>query len=92
MKLKLCPLNLSQNILLNQFTYVNRIDDIYFDLEHDSNHEINRWFDFMLNMVDEQIYYNNNKLVGLKKKGGEVKKNEITLYHIFLEIVINHLN
>ena len=67
MKLKLCPLNLSQNILLNQFTYVNRIDDIYFDLEHDSNHEINRWFDFMLNMVDEQLYYSKMRIPRFKR-------------------------
>lgn len=57
LKLKLCPLNLSQSILLNQPTYARRINDIYFDLEHDSNPEINKWFDFMLNMVDEQLFY-----------------------------------
>ena len=57
MKLKICPLNLSQSILMNQYTYVNRIDDTYFDLEHDCNDEINRWFDYILNMVDEQLYH-----------------------------------
>lgn len=55
--LKLSPLNLSKSILINKITYVNRIDHIYFDLEHDNNEAINRWFDFILNMVDEQLYY-----------------------------------
>lgn len=67
MRLKLCPLNLSQSILINQFTYVNRINDIYFDLEQDSNHEINRWFDFILNMVDEQLYYSKERIPRFKR-------------------------
>ena len=28
-----------------------------FDVEHDCNDEINQFFDFMLNMTDEQIHY-----------------------------------
>lgn len=67
MRLKLCPLNLSQSILINQFTYANRINDIYFNLEHDSNHEINRWFDFILNMVDEQLYYSKMRIPRFKR-------------------------
>lgn len=67
MKLKLCPLKLSQSILVNQLTYVNRINDIYFDLEHDSNHEINRWFDFNLNMVDEQLYCSKQRIPRFKR-------------------------
>lgn len=57
MKLKICPLNLSSSILINQFEYVKRLDSIYFDLEHDCNDEINKWFNYMLKMVDEQVYY-----------------------------------
>lgn len=57
MKLKISPLNISPNILINQPTYARRINSIYFDLEHDSNEEINRWFNFILDMVDEQLYY-----------------------------------
>ena len=67
MKLKICPLNLSQSILINQYTYVNRINNIYFDLEHDCNDEINKWFDYMLNMVDEQLYHWNLNLPNLEK-------------------------
>ncbi len=65
--LKISPLNISQNILLNKITYVNRINDIYFDLKHDSNKEINRWLDFILDMVDEQIFYNMNKINWLEE-------------------------
>ena len=67
MNLKISPVNLSQSILLNQFTYVKRIDDIYFDLEHDSNDEINKWFDFILNMYDEQLYYSMSYLPKLDR-------------------------
>ena len=63
--LRICPLNLSQSILLNKVTYVNKINSIYFDLEHDCNTEINDWFDFILDMADEQLYYSEARLPGL---------------------------
>ena len=55
--LKISPLHLSMSIYLNQPTYAKRLDDIYFDVEHDCNDEINRYFEFMLNMTDDQIHY-----------------------------------
>ncbi len=61
-RLKLSPLNLSGSILLNKITYIKCINNIYFDLEHNNNEAINKWFDFMLNMADEQIYMCDNKL------------------------------
>ena len=61
-KLKLSPLHLSKSILLNKITYVKRINNIYFDDEHDTNAAINRWFDFILDMADEQIYRSNGQL------------------------------
>ena len=61
-KLKISPLNLSESIYLNKPTYVKAIDNIYFDLRHDSNDAINYWFNVMLNMADEQIYSSSNKL------------------------------
>lgn len=67
MNLKICPLNLSQNILINRPTYAKTINNIYFDLEHDSNDEINAWLNFILNMVDEQLYFNINRLPQLEK-------------------------
>lgn len=65
--LKLCPLNISQGILLFKPTYVKRLDDIYFDLEHDCNDEINKWFDFILNIVDDVILFNSNRISSLEK-------------------------
>ena len=62
MNLKICPLNISGSININKPTYANRIDSIYFDIEHDTNEAINKWFDFILNMYDEQLYYNTNRI------------------------------
>lgn len=55
-RLKLSPLNLSQSILINKLTYAKRINNIYFDIENDTSENINKWFDFILDMADEQIY------------------------------------
>lgn len=66
-KLKLCPLNLSEVIMMYRPTYVSRINDIYFDLKHDSNEEINRWFDFILTRADEAVFFNSNKLPVLER-------------------------
>lgn len=79
MKLKLCPLNLSASILLNKPTYAKRLNSIYFDLENDTNEEINRWFDFILNMVDEQLYYNNSNI---HKYEQSLYKYEQSLYNL----------
>ncbi len=54
--LKTPPLHLSESIYINRKEYYKRIDYSYFDLDHDYNDEINKWFDFMLYMFDEQIY------------------------------------
>ena len=61
-RLKISPLNISESILINKITYVKRIDNIYFDIKHDSNNEINAWFDFILDMVDDQLYKSMNML------------------------------
>lgn len=61
-RLKLSPLNLSKSILISKITYNKRIDNIYFDITHDTNENINKWFNFILDMADEQIYYSMRKL------------------------------
>ncbi len=61
-RLKISPLNLSKSLLVNKQTYVNKLNNIYFDLEHDSNEDINKWFNFVLDMADEQIFYASNHL------------------------------
>lgn len=55
--LKISPLHLSMSIYLNQPTYAKKINNIYFDVKHDCNDEINNFFDFILNMTDDQIHY-----------------------------------
>lgn len=67
-RLKLSPLNLSKSILLNKITYHNRLNNIYFDNTHDTNLDINKWFDFILDMVDEQIHYANHMLDNMGNK------------------------
>lgn len=61
-KLKLCPLNISQNINLNKITYCNRLDAVPFKIGNGDNGPINKWFDFILNMADEQLFYVQNKI------------------------------
>ena len=51
------PLHLSKSILNNQEMYARILNSIYFDLEHDNSEAINRWFEYMLNMYDEQLNY-----------------------------------
>lgn len=41
-RLMLCPLNISNRILVNKKTYVDRIDHIAFDLETDNNEALNK--------------------------------------------------
>lgn len=62
--LKLSPVNISINIKRFLTTYVNYLDHIRFDLEHkeDNNYWINKYLDFMLNMYDDQLYFQNNQL------------------------------
>lgn len=61
-KLMLSPLNISNRILVNKPTYINRIDHISFNLTDPTNIALNKWFDFILTMVDEQLYYSKHKL------------------------------
>lgn len=60
MDLKISPINLSESIDVNQVAYFKALRSIYFDLDHDNNEAINYWFNFILNMYDEQLYVNQN--------------------------------
>ena len=59
--IKLSPINLSESIQLNKITYVNILDSLAFNNKDDDNRLINKWFDFMLNMADEQIYMSSDQ-------------------------------
>ena len=61
-RLKISPLNISENILINKPTYVKWLNAVKFNGVDDDNYAINRFLDFILNMVDEQLYYAGNKL------------------------------
>ncbi len=87
MHLKVSPLNLSPSILLNQVTYAKRINQIYFDLEHDSNEEINLWFDFILNMVDEQLYYILSRRERVTSEFEEMSKMRVMRDSQFAELI-----
>ena len=60
--LKLCPLNISPRISDYKVQYCEMIDNITFGLYKDTNHEINNYLNFMLNMYDEQLYFLIQKL------------------------------
>lgn len=60
--LRLNPLNISNRILANKITYVKCINNIAFNLNDDTNEAINRWFDFVLTMADEQLAYSKERL------------------------------
>ncbi len=73
-KLKLSPLNISENIYINRHTYVDCINRIYFNIDVDNNKAINNWFDFILNMYDEQIYYQTNRMPELTRSFKSIHK------------------
>ncbi|MBP3765590.1 MAG: Fic family protein [Bacilli bacterium] len=60
--LAIAPLHLSNSLYRNKARYNSIIDSIYFDMDHDSNKEINNFIKFMLDMYDEQIFYMNSLL------------------------------
>ena len=86
---KICPLNISASILLNQPTYVNILDNIYFDLEHDNNEVINKWFHFMLNMSDEQLFYLGNKLKDLDLTYNNFLKHDVETSIALLDLLVD---
>lgn len=82
-RLKLSPLNLSKSILINKRTYVNRLNNIYFDLKHDTNYDINKWLNFILDMADEQLFFAKHQLGEvndfylIKDKAGELSECDL---------------
>lgn len=60
--LKISPLHLSHSIYRNRETYNKRLNNVYFDLEHDNNESINKYVKYMLDMYDEQLFYMGNLL------------------------------
>lgn len=73
-KLKLSPLNISQNISINKYTYFDNLSRVKFSLKHDNSEAINRWFNFILNMYDEQLYYQKDNILSHSETFGRMKK------------------
>jgi len=79
-KLMLNPLNISDRILVNKITYAKRINQIAFNLTDDTNEAINRWFDFILTMADEQLFYSKERLSKLiERSNTDIYDNEALL-------------
>lgn len=72
--LRLSPLNISQNIRLNINTYANSINRIRFDLNSDNSESINQFLNFILNMYDEQLYYQGERIPYLDKLYEDYKR------------------
>jgi len=86
----LCPLNISGSILINQIRYVQILDNIYFDLEHDNTEYINKWFDFILNMIDEQLYYATSQISKLKQTY-DIYKTDDKKFNIMLKRILDDI-
>ena len=94
-RLKISPLNLSQSILLNKPTYIKALDNIYFDVKHDTNDAINYWFDIMLNMADEQIFLSSNKLDDIDSsflKNLQCETDEVSMNKAKKKMRVNNLH
>lgn len=92
MNLKISPINISESIKVNLGSYVNALDNIYFDLEHDNNYWINFWFNCMLYMYDEQLFRNQGiidnmdqlmeKIINIKEKINPEVIEQIEKIHV----------
>lgn len=71
--LRLSPLPISTNINNNRFTYMDRIHKIKFDINSDNNEAVNAFLDFILNMYDEQLYFQVENIPSLLR---EIKREQ----------------
>lgn len=62
LKLKYPPLNISKNYDMTRLAYFKKQNDIKFNLELDNNIAFNQWFEYILTMCDEQLFYINSRL------------------------------
>jgi Fic family protein len=66
--LKLSPLNISTNINMYRTQYMDRIHRIKFDINSDNSDAVNAFLDFILNMYDEQLYFQMENMPKLLKE------------------------
>ena len=67
-KLKLSPLNISQNISVTKCNYVDILNRIHFNLDYDNNDLINEWFQYMLYRYQDQIYLQQSRFNKIDKE------------------------
>lgn len=73
-KLKLSPLNISQSIAMNRYSYNDPINQIKFDLKTDNNEMINKWLNFILFMYDEQLNFHMQRIPKIEESFKNIKK------------------
>ncbi len=74
-RLKLSPLNISQNITVTKYQYVDILNRIHFNLDYDNNDLINDWFQYLLFRYQDQIYYQQSRIGKIDKKLEEFLKS-----------------
>lgn len=73
-KLKLSPLNISQSIERNRYSYNDPINQIKFDPKTDNNEMINKWLNYILNMYDEQLYFHEQRIPRIEEAFKNIKR------------------
>ena len=74
--LKLSPLNISTNINLNRVTYMDKIHQVHFDIDSDNNEIVNEFLNFILNMYDEQLFFQRQNMTTILKQVEEKDKDK----------------
>ena len=69
------PLNISQNITVTKYQYVDILNRIHFNLDYDNNDLINDWFQYLLFRYQDQIYYQQSRIGKIDKKLEEFLKS-----------------
>lgn len=85
-KLKVSPLNISKNIYVNKKLYRMLINNISFDSNQFDNDTINDWLDFILDMYEEELYFQTDYIPGLAKSFETIKQMAHTSQDEALEI------
>lgn len=70
-------INLSKGLDLTRGNYYTCENDIIFDIETDNFESWNRWFDYILNKIDDNIYYYRESLRNEKERLGQIENNKV---------------
>ncbi|MDD3241970.1 MAG: Fic family protein [Bacilli bacterium] len=70
-------INLSKFLDLTRGNYYTCENDIIFDMETDNNESWNKWFNYILNRIDDNLYYYKEDLKNEKERLEEIGKVKI---------------